>query len=105
MLPTVNHGLEELSEDYYFFCAAFESIRCLMVADFSRVPIDTLLSSTLPNSDPRIRLPSDWTPEQAIPSVPNPLPDEAPLDPSFLKWLDLHIGTSTSVGKWFTAEN
>jgi hypothetical protein len=67
--------------------------------------IQALLSSTLPQSNPLIRLPSEWTPDLPIPAVPNPIAEDVPVDPAFLKWLDGHIGNSTSRGIWFAAEN
>ena len=83
---------------FCMFCNSFNN-------DTPDTEIQALLSSVLPQSNASIRLPSSWTPEQAIPSLPNPLPNDSLLDPSFLSWLDAHIGTSTSVGCWFSAEN
>jgi hypothetical protein len=67
--------------------------------------IEALLSSVLPHSNASIRLPSAWTPEQSIPYVPDPIPTDEPLDPSFISWVDLHLGSSTRVGQWLHHEN
>ena len=45
---------------------------------------------------PNIRLPSDWTPGHHIP--PLSVPINAPVDEDYLKRLDIHLGTATSVG-------
>ena len=68
--------------------------------------ISTLFSSVFPFSDPLIRLPSDWNPSLPVPGVPDSIPNDSPVDPAFLKWLDQHIGIpGKSRGLWFNNEN
>jgi hypothetical protein len=67
------------------------------------VQVRPLLVEIVANSDPNIRLPSDWTPEIEIP-YPLPFPMNAAVDPEYLKWLDIHLGTSTSQGSWVSNE-
>jgi hypothetical protein len=70
--------------------------------DTPDVVVRQLLVEIAANSDPDIRLPSDWTPGHPIP--PLTIPINAPVDEDYLSWLDVHLGTSTSVGKWFSNE-
>lgn len=91
-------------KSYVDNCVVF----CMFCQNFNNDSLDseisTLLSSTLPHSEPRIRLPTDWTPAMSIPDVPHPIAEDDIVDPAFLKWLDAHIGTSTNVGNWFRDE-
>ena len=93
------------NRSYVDNCVVFCMFCQLFNNDTPDTEVSALLSSILPQSDPAIRLPSEWTPEQAIPPVTYPIPDTAALDPTFIKWLDEHIGTEKSVGSWFTNEN
>ena len=67
--------------------------------------VSAMLSSKIPQSDPSIRLPSIWTPAMSIPDVPHPIPSDAPVDPDFLKWLDVHLGQDGIGGKWRSNES
>lgn len=97
--------VDPTNKSYIDNCVVF----CMFCQMFNNDTIDTevaaLLSSTLPLSDPRIRLPTDWTPAMSIPDVPHPIDEGDIVDLAFLKWLDRHIGTPSSLGKWFSNEN
>ena len=66
--------------------------------------VSALLSCHLPLSDPAIRIPTTWTPDQDVPKVTNPIPDAAPVDPAFLLWLDTHVGKDGKGGQWRSSE-
>ena len=79
---------------------------CLFCQFFNLGTPDTevqpLLVEIAVNSNPNIRLPSDWSPGHSVP--PLSIPINAPVDQDYLNWLDIHLGTSTSEGLWFSNE-
>jgi hypothetical protein len=81
---------------FCLFCQKFN-------LDTPDVEVRVLLVEIAAKSDPNIRLSSDWTPGHPIP--PLSVPINAPVDEEYLKWLDVHLGTSTRVGLWFSNED
>ena len=96
--------VDPTNPSYVNNCVVF----CVFCNYFNKNTLDSeisaLLSSILPLSDPLIRLPSNWIPSLPVPPVPNPIAEDVPVDPTFLKWLDLHIGTTSRIGSWFYNE-
>ena len=71
--------------------------------DTPDVEVEILLREIAADSNPNICLPSNWLPGQPIP--PLPFHTNAAIDDDYLSWLDVHLGTPTSVGLWFSNEN
>ena len=79
---------------------------CLFCQYFNKdtpdVEVVPILREIATISNPTMRLPSNWTPDRAIPTLS--LPVNALVDAQYLTWLDVHLGTSTSQGLWVTNE-
>lgn len=80
---------------FCLFCQKFNM-------DTPDAEVQPLLVEIAVNSDSDIRLPSDWTPGHPIP--PLSIPINASIDEDYLAWLDVHLGTATSVGLWVSNE-
>jgi hypothetical protein len=83
-------------------CAVFCLFCQMFNLNTSDAQVQPLLRRIADNSDPNIRIPSKWTPGQHIPHLSLPL--NTSVDADYLTWLDVHLGTSTSNGLWFSNE-
>jgi hypothetical protein len=83
-------------------CAVFCLFCQMFNLDTPDAEVRPLLAQIARQTNENIRIPSDWTPGHPIP--PLTIPFNAPVDEDYLRWLDVHLGTATSVGLWFSNE-